>query len=48
MCRQPTHRRLPAKAEAHDQIWAAAVTGSFLILAELLQHLLAGWSLLGH
>jgi len=42
------HRRRPVNAGNHDQIWTAVVTGGFLILAEVLQHLLAGWSLLGH
>jgi hypothetical protein len=42
------HRCTPAKKGTHDQIWTAVVTGVFMILAEVLQHLLAGWPLLGH
>jgi hypothetical protein len=46
--RKKGHRCKPVKAGIHDQIWTAVVTGGFMILADILQHLLAGWSLLGH
>jgi hypothetical protein len=42
------NRRPPARSETHDQVWAAAVTGCFLIFVVILQYLLAGWPLLGH
>jgi hypothetical protein len=43
--RKKGNRYSPAKAGTHDQIWTALITGGFMILAEIIQHLLA---LLGH
>jgi hypothetical protein len=39
------HRPPPGEPGDHDQIWTAVISGSFLILAEILQYLLTGWSL---